>query len=220
MPEGGKRLRCDLSVRAKSTPGTLAVFGPSLRDCNELPSGTITSLVGTQSSCTSTFGIKHEKGSMLGTALLKACTGGKLIVLVLDGRMGGDDKASSMLSSHIGIRAPVSEMNKEEWTCVCDLFASEEFQKRSAISRENRAMLKIVHTSGAGKNGGVTVAERVRGKAIHISGDFRKGIGDESGLRARFRPFSTEIGGGQMREQMMEHIRQLTSRTTPKRKFG
>ncbi|KAB1211687.1 hypothetical protein CJ030_MR6G022463 [Morella rubra] len=39
-------------------------------------------------------------------------------------------------------------MNKEEWTCVCDLFASKEFQ-RSAINKENRAKLKIVHTSGA-----------------------------------------------------------------------
>ncbi|KAB1209723.1 hypothetical protein CJ030_MR6G000179 [Morella rubra] len=40
-------------------------------------------------------------------------------------------------------------MNKEEWTRVCDLFASEEFQRRSAINKENRAKLKIVHTSGA-----------------------------------------------------------------------
>ncbi|KAB1214835.1 hypothetical protein CJ030_MR5G018775 [Morella rubra] len=40
-------------------------------------------------------------------------------------------------------------MNKEEWTHVCDLFASEEFQRRSAINKENRAKLKIVHTSGA-----------------------------------------------------------------------
>ncbi|KAB1216199.1 hypothetical protein CJ030_MR4G029078 [Morella rubra] len=31
----------------------------------------------------------------------------------------------------------------------CDLFASEEFQRRSAINKENRAKLKIVHTSGA-----------------------------------------------------------------------
>ncbi|KAB1227071.1 hypothetical protein CJ030_MR1G009580 [Morella rubra] len=32
MPAGGKRLRCDSSVRAESSPGTLAVSGPSLRD--------------------------------------------------------------------------------------------------------------------------------------------------------------------------------------------
>ncbi|KAB1225152.1 hypothetical protein CJ030_MR1G006445 [Morella rubra] len=40
-------------------------------------------------------------------------------------------------------------MKKEEWTRVCDLFVSEEFQRRSAINKENRAKLKIVHTSGA-----------------------------------------------------------------------
>ncbi|KAB1227614.1 hypothetical protein CJ030_MR1G002131 [Morella rubra] len=41
-------------------------------------------------------------------------------------------------------------MNKEEWTRVCDLFASEEFQRRSAINRRiEKAKLKIVHTSGA-----------------------------------------------------------------------
>ncbi|KAB1212380.1 hypothetical protein CJ030_MR5G020713 [Morella rubra] len=44
---------------------------------------------------------------------------------------------------------PYPDMNKEEWTRVCDLFASEEFQRRSAINKENRAKLKIVHTSGA-----------------------------------------------------------------------
>ncbi|KAB1202387.1 hypothetical protein CJ030_MR8G020184 [Morella rubra] len=43
---------------------------------------------------------------------------------------------------------PYPDMNKEEWTRVCDLFASEEFQRRSAINKENRAKLKIVHTSG------------------------------------------------------------------------
>ncbi|KAB1200827.1 hypothetical protein CJ030_MR0G006186 [Morella rubra] len=48
-----------------------------------------------------------------------------------------------------GVKAPYPDMNKEEWTCVCDLFVSEEFQRRSAINKENRAKLKIVHTSGA-----------------------------------------------------------------------
>ncbi|KAB1213120.1 Cyclic nucleotide-gated ion channel 1 [Morella rubra] len=51
MPAGGKRLRCDSSVRAESSPGTLAVSGPSLRDRNELPSPDTASPVGTQSSC-------------------------------------------------------------------------------------------------------------------------------------------------------------------------
>ncbi|KAB1219710.1 hypothetical protein CJ030_MR3G019163 [Morella rubra] len=41
------------------------------------------------------------------------------------------------------------EINKEEQTRVCDLFASKEFQRRRTINRENRAKLKIVHTLGA-----------------------------------------------------------------------
>ncbi|KAB1215284.1 hypothetical protein CJ030_MR4G012555 [Morella rubra] len=52
-------------------------------------------------------------------------------------------------SKEEALEHPYPEMNKEEWTCVCDLFASEEFQRRSAINKENRAKLKIVHTSGA-----------------------------------------------------------------------
>ncbi|KAB1227131.1 hypothetical protein CJ030_MR1G001064 [Morella rubra] len=78
MPAGRKRLRCDSLVRAESSPGTLAVSGPSLRDRNELPSPDIASPVGTQSSCATTSGIKHIRGSTRGIALLKARTGGKL----------------------------------------------------------------------------------------------------------------------------------------------
>ncbi|KAB1203449.1 hypothetical protein CJ030_MR8G026779 [Morella rubra] len=52
-------------------------------------------------------------------------------------------------SKEEALEHPYPEMNKEEWTRVCDLFASEEFQRRSAINKENRAKLKIVHTSGA-----------------------------------------------------------------------
>ncbi|KAB1202811.1 hypothetical protein CJ030_MR8G024924 [Morella rubra] len=48
-----------------------------------------------------TSGIRHVRGSTRGIALLKASTGGKLTVHIPDGRTGGDDKASSMLSSHI-----------------------------------------------------------------------------------------------------------------------
>ena len=50
MPTGGKFLWCDSSARAGSSPGTLAVSGPSLRDRNELPSPDTASPVGTQSS--------------------------------------------------------------------------------------------------------------------------------------------------------------------------
>ncbi|KAB1220200.1 hypothetical protein CJ030_MR3G017024 [Morella rubra] len=52
-------------------------------------------------------------------------------------------------SKEEALEHPYPDMNKEEWTRVCDLFASEEFQRRSAINKENRAKLKIVHTSGA-----------------------------------------------------------------------
>ncbi|KAB1219684.1 hypothetical protein CJ030_MR3G011056 [Morella rubra] len=45
---------------------------------------------------------------------------------------------------------PYPDMNKEEWTRVCDL----------------------LRARNLGKNGGITVAARVRGKVIHRSGDF------------------------------------------------
>ncbi|KAB1220502.1 hypothetical protein CJ030_MR3G015755 [Morella rubra] len=187
MPAGGKRLRCDSSVRAESSPSTLAVLGPSLRDRNELPSPDTASPAGIQISYALTSGIRHVRGSTREIALLKARIGGKLTVHIPDGRTGGDDKASSILSSHIdydqaedcftvtstmntayrthrnrmfqhysvfnskeeALEHPYPDMNKEEWTRVCDLFVSEEFQRRSAINKENRAKLKIVHTSRA-----------------------------------------------------------------------
>ncbi|KAB1200850.1 hypothetical protein CJ030_MR0G006134 [Morella rubra] len=79
-------------------------------------------------------------------------------------------------SKEEALKHPYPDMNKEEWTRVYDLFVNEEFQRRSAINKENRAKLKIVHTSGARsfqrvrallvrKNGGVTVAARVEGKS-------------------------------------------------------
>ncbi|KAB1225917.1 hypothetical protein CJ030_MR1G004457 [Morella rubra] len=169
-------------------------------------------------------GIRHVRGNTHGIALLKARTGGKLTVHIPNGRTGDDDKASPMLSSHIGalvqqhvpfetskwkevpgevksyvmnrvlddfqldydqakdhitvtstmntayrthknrmfqhysvfnskeeaLEHPYPDMNKEEWTRVYDLFMSEEFQRRSAINKENRAKLKIVHTSERG----------------------------------------------------------------------
>ncbi|KAB1220501.1 Cytochrome P450 82C4 [Morella rubra] len=171
MPAGGKRLRCDSSVRAESSPGTLAVSGPSLRDRNELPSPDTASPVGTQSSCASTSGIRHVRGSTRGIALLKARTGGKLTVHIPDGHYDrAEDRFTVTSTMNTAYRThrnrmfqhysvfnskeealehPYPDMNKEEWTRVCDLFASEEFQRRSAINKENRAKLKIVHTSGA-----------------------------------------------------------------------
>ncbi|KAB1203293.1 hypothetical protein CJ030_MR8G003106 [Morella rubra] len=99
MPTGGKRLRCNSSVRAESSPGTLAVSGPSLRDRNELPSPTTASPVGTQSSCASTI----RQFEVVRTGLpYSRLTPEESYCPYPYGRMGGDDKASSMLSSHIG----------------------------------------------------------------------------------------------------------------------
>ncbi|KAB1201123.1 hypothetical protein CJ030_MR0G005036 [Morella rubra] len=53
-------------------------------------------------TCASTFGISQVRGRTHGFTLEKAPIAGKLSVHIPDGRTGGDDKASSMLSSHIG----------------------------------------------------------------------------------------------------------------------
>ncbi|KAB1215851.1 hypothetical protein CJ030_MR4G010935 [Morella rubra] len=69
----------------------------------DLPSLASVNLRGTlQSSCASTSGIIHVRIRMCGLALEKAHIARKLSVHIPDGRTGGDDKASSMLSSHIG----------------------------------------------------------------------------------------------------------------------
>ncbi|KAB1205955.1 hypothetical protein CJ030_MR7G016935 [Morella rubra] len=160
MPVGGKRLRCDSSIRVESSPGTLAVLGPLLRDRNELPSSATASPVGTQSSCASTSGIRHVRGSTRGIALLKARTGGKLTVHIPDGYYDqAEDRIivtstidtayrmhKNKMFQHYSVfnskeevlEHSYPEMNKEEWT-----------RRRSAINKENRAKLKIVHTSGA-----------------------------------------------------------------------
>ncbi|KAB1219663.1 hypothetical protein CJ030_MR3G011070 [Morella rubra] len=127
IPVREKHLRCNSSVRAESILGTLAASGPWLRDCNELPSPTTASPLGTQSSCASMSGIKYGRGSAHGIALLKTRIGASLAVHIPDGptseikhkrgstykiallkaHIGGklavqsDDKALSMLSSHI-----------------------------------------------------------------------------------------------------------------------
>ncbi|KAB1207397.1 hypothetical protein CJ030_MR7G017420 [Morella rubra] len=98
-------------------------------------------------------GIRHVRGSTRGIALLKARTGGKLTVHIPDGRTGGDDKASSMLSSHIGalVRQHVP-FDTSKWKEVPEgvkSYVMNRVLRRSAINKENRAKLKIVHTSGA-----------------------------------------------------------------------
>ncbi|KAB1217446.1 hypothetical protein CJ030_MR4G018357 [Morella rubra] len=101
------------------------------------------------------------------------------------------------------LKYPYPEMNKEKWTQVYDLLESVEFQRRSAINRENRAKLKIVHTSGA-RSFQRTRALLKKWRRYSCSTSQREshtqkwrfslGIGDESGLRARFRPFSIFVG--------------------------
>ncbi|KAB1200996.1 hypothetical protein CJ030_MR0G005320 [Morella rubra] len=92
-------------------------------------------------------------------------------------------------SKEEALEHPYPNMNKEEWTCVCDLFVSEEFQRRSAINKENRAKLKIVHTSGARsfqrarallvrKNGGVTES---KGKSYTEVEIFAEVLGTKAG---------------------------------------
>ncbi|KAB1212345.1 hypothetical protein CJ030_MR5G025113 [Morella rubra] len=170
-------------------------------------------------------------------------------------------------------------MNKEEWTRVCDLFASEEFQRRSAINKENRAKLKIVHTSGARSfqrarallknpesdeislrcfikrrilirmacghqkmhekilygaddarasvdDGGAATEERRRADADdgRAAMKKRRRAPEDDGGAAKDPSGTTRTedatNGEQMREQLVEQIRQLQSRSTPKRKFG
>ncbi|KAB1222859.1 hypothetical protein CJ030_MR2G018635 [Morella rubra] len=137
----GKRLRCDSSVRAKSSPGTLAVSGPSLRDRNELQSPTTANPVGTQSSCA--YYDRTEDCITVTSTMNRAYRTYKNRIFQHYSVFNSKEEALEHL---------YPDMNKEEWTRVCDLFASEEFQRRSAINKENRAKLKIVHTSGVRKN--------------------------------------------------------------------
>ncbi|KAB1216180.1 hypothetical protein CJ030_MR4G029097 [Morella rubra] len=276
MPAGGKRLRCDSSVRAESSPGTLAVSGPSLRDRNELPSPTTASPVGTQSSC--------------------ACN-------VQDAQNRMFQHYSVFNSKEEALEHPYPDMNKEEWTRVCDLFASEEFQRRSAINKENRAKLKIVHTLERGLSNARALLKNPESDEISPALLYKKTHTNKDGMwtsedarenfearleieemRARQMEYEAllvkrsdmeqtmrehlqmieeqqrkkdeelmqmmaeqqrkkdkehqkmmqeqqrnlveqqerrmQLMAEQMREQLMEQIRQLQSRTTPKRKFG
>ncbi|KAB1202274.1 hypothetical protein CJ030_MR8G010108 [Morella rubra] len=118
----------------KSSPYTSR--GPSLRDRNELPSPTTANPVGTQSSCA--YYDRTEDRVTVTSTMNTAYRTHK-------NRMF--QHYSVFNSKEEALEHPYPDMNKEEWTRVCDLFASEEFQRRSAINKENRAKLKIVHTS-------------------------------------------------------------------------
>ncbi|KAB1209747.1 hypothetical protein CJ030_MR6G001834 [Morella rubra] len=111
MPAGGKRLRCDSSFRAESTPDDFQLDYDRAKDRI-----TVTSTMNTA--------YRTHRNRMFQHYLV----------------FNSKEEALEHL---------YPEMNKEEWTRVCDLFASEEFQRRSAINKENRAKLKIVHTSKA-----------------------------------------------------------------------
>ncbi|KAB1202115.1 Defensin-like protein [Morella rubra] len=138
-------------------------------------------------------------------------------------------------SKEEALEHPYPEMNKEEWISVCDLFASEEFQRRSAINKENRAKLKIVHTSGArsfqrtrallvtddarasADDGGAAVEERRRADADdggtsmeerRTASEDDAGATKELGRTTRMEDATNRTIDG---EQMMEQIRQLQS---------
>ncbi|KAB1219508.1 hypothetical protein CJ030_MR3G012304 [Morella rubra] len=160
-------------------------------------------------------------------------------------------------SKEEALEHPYPDMNKEEWTSVCDLFASEEFQRRSAINKENRAKLKIVHTLGARLEEARLEIEEMRARQMEYEAllvkrsdmeqtmqehaddgatEERRRAGWRSSNRKKTKSIEDDeeqqrnlveqqerrmqLMEQQMREQMMEQIRQLQSRTTPKRKFG
>ncbi|KAB1220140.1 hypothetical protein CJ030_MR3G006630 [Morella rubra] len=178
--QGGKRLWCDSSVRAESTPSKLAVLDPLLRDRHELLSPTTVGPVGTQTS--------YACGDDMASSMLSSHIG--LLVLQHvsfeaskwkegpDGVKSYDDfqldydqaedriPVTSMMntayrthknrmfqhyfvfnSKEEVLEHLYLEMNKEEWTHVLTIVNVQ--CRRSAINKENRAKLKIVHTSGA-----------------------------------------------------------------------
>ncbi|KAB1213197.1 hypothetical protein CJ030_MR5G024783 [Morella rubra] len=118
MAAGGKCLRANSSTRsvgASDQPKTRVVVTPSNGADDNLPSlHRSTRVAPRRSSCASTSGIRHVRGRMRGLALEKACIVGKLSVHILDGRTGGDDKASLMLSSHIGCSC--DHMSRSMWS--------------------------------------------------------------------------------------------------------
>ncbi|KAB1213179.1 hypothetical protein CJ030_MR5G021757 [Morella rubra] len=70
-------------------------------------------------------GIKEARGKMHRIVLEKACIVGKLRVYILEDRMGGDDKVSSMLSSHIDslVQSHVP-MDSVKWSKVFNVVKS------------------------------------------------------------------------------------------------
>ncbi|KAB1215928.1 hypothetical protein CJ030_MR4G028702 [Morella rubra] len=88
---------------------------------------------------------------------------------------------------------PYPDMNKEEWTCVCDLFASEEFQKNPESDEISPALLYKKHILIRMACGHQKMHEkilkkwkcysctRVRGKVIHKVEIFTEVLGTKAG---------------------------------------
>ncbi|KAB1213362.1 hypothetical protein CJ030_MR5G003568 [Morella rubra] len=120
MATGGKLLRCDSSARsigASNHPETRAVVTPSNGADDDLPSPVSVNLRNTSQS---SYACRTRW-----IALEKARIAGKLRVHIPNGRTGGDDVASSMLSSHIGllIQSHVS-FDMDNWFKVSNEFKS------------------------------------------------------------------------------------------------
>ncbi|KAB1215855.1 hypothetical protein CJ030_MR4G010931 [Morella rubra] len=242
MPAGGKHLRCDSSVRAESSLGTLAVSGPSLRDRNELPSPDTASPVGTQSSCAYTF-----EGSTREIALPKARIGGKLTVHIPDGRTASDDNASSILLSHIGKMKALQlqyESEGKSYTEVeifCKVLGTKAgYVRVSSVDLSRRleeARLQIEEmrarqlkyeallfrygaddARASADDGGAATEERRRVDADDARAATKK---DEEHRKMMEEQQRILVEQQKLRMQLMaEQIGQLQSRSTPKRKFG
>ncbi|KAB1212440.1 hypothetical protein CJ030_MR5G003794 [Morella rubra] len=194
MPVGGKRLRCDSSVQTESNPGTLAVSGPSLRDRNELPSPTTAS-------------------PYAWDCITQGSHGGKLIVHIPNGRTGGDDKASSMLSSHIGalVRQHVpfeTKKNLESDEISPALLYKKTHTNKDGMwtsedARENfekMEALQLQHESEGKSYTEVEIFLRYWGRKWVTCGLGRSVRSVGSSSSATFVDLSRKIGGGQIRD--------------------
>ncbi|KAB1203742.1 hypothetical protein CJ030_MR8G011196 [Morella rubra] len=186
--------------------------GPSPGDRHKLPSPSTANPVGTQSSC-AYYNRAEDRITVTSTMNTAYRTHRNRMFQYY----------SVFNSKEEALEHPYPDMNKEEWTRVCDLFPSEEFHRRSAINKENRAKLKIVHTSRARsfqyarallvrKNGGDVVGARVRGKSYFEVEIFIEVLGmkrlEEARLEMRARQIEYEaliVKWLNMKQMMREH---------------
>ncbi|KAB1228323.1 hypothetical protein CJ030_MR6G010347 [Morella rubra] len=119
-------------------------------------------------------------------------------------------------------------MNKEDWTRVCDLFVSEEFQKNPESDEISFVLLyKKTHTNKDGmwtsedarenfeKMEALQLQHESEGKSYTEVEIFAEVLGTKARLRARFRPFSTigEARLEEMRARQMEYEALLVKRS-------